>query len=641
MMRSDMPKQVMAYRNGGGIPSLATVPMETTMAGQPHRLAYVNPIEEEMMKQMGGAGLPGPGGIPSYFIHKPNSFLRNVFSGSDKTDDDKVIESATNTDKPGFIDSIAMGLGLKDKTPGYYTATANTIASTQGSDAADRYISGLYEDLPNQGSLLAQNTFDAINAASDTIQASGASFDNSQSTGGGDSGGSGVTTPTFIDDTTTGSTADTTTTTDSTADTTTAFVMNDDQQAAALSALNRINENAFAITQGRSFDELSIGERQALIKNNAPTATELSNILGIDFKIAQSILQTPGGGSDLRNWSSILSAEDPLAATRAATAALYTTENLTGLGSQPEFGFNTEALASNYDILAESGPFVLYNTGQAGSNPAARDLGLTGNIRIGVLNPIGNDQRALITSYNLDTADTNLNEILARFGGSSQGILDLLPTLEDYYSQNVTLPETTYTQVVQQTDPFGNVSYYDQAGTRYAGALDDRIITQDGKTYIMSPQYDASDPFGYISDLQTAAGNTMFGGSPDATLGQNFLYTGDVGLLGASTPQFTYTSAEIADLIAQRDAAAKQAAFNASLPSSGQPNTTDLMNTTVSNPMQSYSAIVPAAGTSTAGIAGLPSTNIGPATNNPYAFTAYTPGTYNPVVNPLVLPPLG
>ena len=30
MMRSDMPKQIMAYRNGGGLPSLETmaVPME-------------------------------------------------------------------------------------------------------------------------------------------------------------------------------------------------------------------------------------------------------------------------------------------------------------------------------------------------------------------------------------------------------------------------------------------------------------------------------------------------------------------------------------------------------------------------------------------------------------------------------------
>ena len=621
-----MPNEVMAFRNGGGLPSLATVPMETTMAGQPHRLAYVNPIEEEMMKQMGGAGLPGPGGIPSYFIHKPDSFIRKVFSGSDKTSSDKVIESATDTDKPGFVDSILMGIGIKDKTPGYYVATANTIASNQGSDAANNYISGLYEDLPNQGSLIAQNTFDAINDASDQIQASGATFDNAQSSGGG----SGATTTTAVADTTA----------DTTVDTTTAFVMNEDQKAAALGALNRINENALAITQGRSFDELSIGERQALIRGNAPTATELSNILGIDRKIAQSILQTPGGGSDLRNWSSILSAEDPLAATRAATAALYSIENLSGIGPQPDFGYATDALASNIgEILAESGPFVLYNTGQ-GANQTAQDLGLTGDIKLGVLNPVGNDQRALLTSYNLGTADDNLNEILARYGSSSQGILDLLPTLQDYYTQNVTLPETTYTQVVKETNPFGDVSYYDRSGRRYAGDLSDRIITQDGKTFLMSPQYDASDPFGYISSLQTAAENTMFGGSPDATLGQNFLYTGDVGLLGASAPRFNFTQAEINDMLAEQDAVAKQAAFNASLPSSGQPNM-NVLNTPVSNPMTNYSAIVPAPGTSTAGIVGLPSTGLNTTTNNPYTFTAYPPGTYNPVVNPLVLPPLG
>ena len=44
-----------------------SIPMETTLAGQPHRLAYVNPEEEAMMKKMGGSGLPGPGGVPAYY----------------------------------------------------------------------------------------------------------------------------------------------------------------------------------------------------------------------------------------------------------------------------------------------------------------------------------------------------------------------------------------------------------------------------------------------------------------------------------------------------------------------------------------------------------------------------------------------
>jgi hypothetical protein len=52
-----------------------------------------------------------------------------------------------------------------------------------------------------------------------------------------------------------------------------------------------------------------------------------------------------------------------------------------------------------------------------------------------------------------------------------------------------------------------------------------------------------------------------------------------------------------------------------------------------------YAPIVPASNINTAGIAGLPSTNT--AAINPYTFTAYTPGTFNSTVNPLVLPPLG
>ena len=52
-----------------------------------------------------------------------------------------------------------------------------------------------------------------------------------------------------------------------------------------------------------------------------------------------------------------------------------------------------------------------------------------------------------------------------------------------------------------------------------------------------------------------------------------------------------------------------------------------------------YAPIVPAANISTAGIAGLPSTNT--STIQPYTFTAFTPDAYTPATNPLVLPPLG
>ncbi len=43
-----------------------TVPKNTTIAGQPHSLAYINPDEAKLLKQVGGSGKPSYGGIPAY-----------------------------------------------------------------------------------------------------------------------------------------------------------------------------------------------------------------------------------------------------------------------------------------------------------------------------------------------------------------------------------------------------------------------------------------------------------------------------------------------------------------------------------------------------------------------------------------------
>ena len=72
--------------------------------------------------------------------------------------------------------------------------------------------------------------------------------------------------------------------------------------------------------------------------------------------------------------------------------------------------------------------------------------------------------------------------------------------------------------------------------------------------------------------------------------------------------------------------------------------TTPAANTTAMTPAApatytGYAPIVPAANVSTAGIAGLPSTDT--STIQPYTFTAFTPDAYTPATNPLVLPPLG
>ena len=60
---------IMGYASGGG------VPRETTIGGQPHMLAYINPEEEQMLYAAGGSGEPGPGGIPAF---NPNDQGQNI-----------------------------------------------------------------------------------------------------------------------------------------------------------------------------------------------------------------------------------------------------------------------------------------------------------------------------------------------------------------------------------------------------------------------------------------------------------------------------------------------------------------------------------------------------------------------------------
>jgi hypothetical protein len=50
----------------GGAASSGGVPRQAELMGQPHMLAYINPQEEQMLRDAGGAGIPGPDGIPVY-----------------------------------------------------------------------------------------------------------------------------------------------------------------------------------------------------------------------------------------------------------------------------------------------------------------------------------------------------------------------------------------------------------------------------------------------------------------------------------------------------------------------------------------------------------------------------------------------
>ena len=70
---ASMPMQAPESYPDQGMGALSNVvsgaPRQTEIMGQPHMLAYINPQEEQMLRNAGGAGLPGPDGVPAYFFH--------------------------------------------------------------------------------------------------------------------------------------------------------------------------------------------------------------------------------------------------------------------------------------------------------------------------------------------------------------------------------------------------------------------------------------------------------------------------------------------------------------------------------------------------------------------------------------------
>ena len=610
MMRSDMPKQVQAYRNGGGLMSLATVPMETEMAGQPHRLAYINPEEEELLLAMGGAGEPGPGGIVSYFLHnqasrdKIKSAISKAFGGggSSSKSNKTTSKSKSSDDKKSLSlkDQIMMGFGLKEQTDEYRAKTEATKARNR--EQAERDRQRQIQDSQDRTDQRAR------------VAASG----------GGGGGGAAtvveevVTTPTTVFE-----------------------GLTDDQISAQSDYIDRV-----ATYMGQfSEDDLSSPLTRRRIYDTydfKPKTDEFMAITGADEQTAQALLGSMSR-NDLRDWSKIMASDNPLEAAQAATAALYLTPGLYGAGqtiAEEQFTEN-----SRRNIIGETDQLYAYTKGYS---PFRQRYGAD-DIGIGIKTADG----IMLTDLGALSSPT-VGENLARFGYGSEDVAELIDPIRQYYTENFEFNPTYYGGLQKTASGqyqgnnrnvvFGGGDAQVNEMSQLLGQ--DVVVRQPDGSYAVMDTFGLGqgaisgeniDPFGRIANLQTNLPQTV---TPDLALGQGYLFQTTPGFYGLSPMQVRSQAdidaqdAAIAAAKAEEEKAAEMAKY-----SSGQPVTG---SAGLGTGLQTYSALVPSAGTSTAGIAGLPST-LTPTTTQqtPYAFTAYNPGEYNPVVGPLTLPPLG
>lgn len=69
------------------------------------------------------------------------------------------------------------------------------------------------------------------------------------------------------------------------------------------------------------------GSDSAAVQNAKPNISEFMKATGVDFQTASSTLYgVVGSNTDFRDWSAIMKADNPLAAARAATGAMYASE---------------------------------------------------------------------------------------------------------------------------------------------------------------------------------------------------------------------------------------------------------------------------------------------------------------------------
>ena len=116
---------VMPMAQGGG---LSTVLNSLNINGQPHRLAYINPNEEDLLKSLGGSG-EKVNGIPAYLMGGEEGQGADGEAASSNDGIDDSVDGGSNQGAPDDQGGFGtMGVG------GY--SDAQSIGTTQGLSAA-------------------------------------------------------------------------------------------------------------------------------------------------------------------------------------------------------------------------------------------------------------------------------------------------------------------------------------------------------------------------------------------------------------------------------------------------------------------------------------------------------------------------
>ena len=110
--------------------ALKSIPKNTTINGQPHQLSYIRPDEAELLKRIGGAGTPGPGGIPQY------GFFDSFFGGGSSSSSSSS-SSNDDDDSPGFFESIGNAISSVGTGISNAVSSAVDFVSDAGQAAVD------------------------------------------------------------------------------------------------------------------------------------------------------------------------------------------------------------------------------------------------------------------------------------------------------------------------------------------------------------------------------------------------------------------------------------------------------------------------------------------------------------------------